>query len=141
MRVELVLKSNELREKSLHNASNWEQIDVNELFNNYLSRIQMSSQKTPDDMLLRIGKPELISTYSLWKEGHSLKAMLKKAKFYRHRRALLEFDIDIAVPKPTANETAKVIPLANVIQPKISQIPEWAIGTDLYFEPRKTIRA
>jgi len=142
MRVEVVLKSNELREKNLHLGSAWERIDINVLFNEYLGRIEMSSQKPQDNILLELSeKPSLLASYSLWKDGHSLKELYKNNKFYSHRRALLDFDIDISVPFPLEQSTAKIVAIENIISPRISTIPEWAIGTDLFFEPRHTISA
>lgn len=78
----------------------------------------------------------LIAVYKLWKEGEDLRALYPKASFYRYRSEFLKQGIDIAIRQPSKPEN--VIPLIRVLQPQaISQVPEWAVGTPLYFEPRK----
>ena len=72
----------------------------------------------------------------LWKDGVDLRAMYPKASFYRYRAEFLKKGIDIAIRQPSKPEN--VIPLIRVLRPEaISQIPDWAIGTSLYFEPKK----
>jgi II/X family phage/plasmid replication protein len=49
----------------------------------------------------------------------------------------LKKGIDIAIRQPSKPDN--IIPLVRVLRPEaISQIPEWAIGTSLYFDPKKS---
>lgn len=78
----------------------------------------------------------LIAVYTLWKEGIDLRALYPKASFYRYRSELLKQGIDIAIRQPSKPDN--VIPLIRVLRPEsIAQIPEWAIGTSLYFDSKK----
>ena len=43
-------------------------------------------------------------------------------------------DISLAPPKQRP-ETSNVVPLVIVLEAKQMQVPEWAKGTPLYFEP------
>ena len=55
--------------------------------------------------------------------------------FYRYRREFLKHGIDIAIRQPSKPDN--VIPLIRVLRPEaIAQVPDWAIGTPLYFDPR-----
>jgi II/X family phage/plasmid replication protein len=79
----------------------------------------------------------LIAVYTFWKDGVDLRAMYPKASFYRYRSEFLKKGIDIAIRQPSKPDN--IIPLVRVLRPEaISQIPEWAIGTSLYFYPKKS---
>lgn len=135
-RIELTLKSNELREKSLHQAKEWNRERVANVFAEYVRRIEMREQSVRDD-LESVLTPTFLATYLMWKDGKDIKSMFKRDKFYRHRRELLKHGVDISVPAPPKPKTAKIIPIQRVITCKPAEIPEWAIGTDWFFEPGK----
>jgi II/X family phage/plasmid replication protein len=61
--------------------------------------------------------------------------MFSKSGFYKYRAELLPHGIDIATLMP--KEVSNVVPLYRVLEAKPAQVPEWAIGTRLYFEPRR----
>lgn len=140
-RLELTLKSNELREKGLHNAKAWKSVDAAEIFKEYVGRIEMKEQ-TVDDKILAHLTTSLTGSYCLWKDGHDLKAMYSKSKFYAHRKKLLEFGVDISVPAPAKPKTAQIIPINRVIEVKAAEPPFWVYGTDWFYEPsRRQLRA
>lgn len=136
LRAELTLRTKELSKLGLNVGTGWFNIDMWELYSEYLGRVEMSEQKPIDDITLKLPR-HLGLTYLSWKEGYCLKTRLPKNTFYRHRRELLEFGIDISVPNPKGEMNDNVVPLRRVIEMRPSGIPEWAFGTDLLFEPRK----
>lgn len=136
LRAELTLRTKELSKLGLNVGTGWFNIDMWELYSEYLGRVEMSGQKERDNLVLELPS-HLRSTYLLWKEGHSPKSILPKRTFYRHRKDLLAFSIDISVPNPKDKMNDNVIPLRRVIEMRPCGIPEWAFGTDLFFEPRK----
>jgi II/X family phage/plasmid replication protein len=81
-------------------------------------------------------KPALRAAVAAWEAGHDLRAMFSRPTFYRHRRELLPHGIDIATLMP--REVSNVVPLFKVLEAKPVGVPEWAIETALYFEPRRT---
>lgn len=92
---------------------------------------------TPDSLDGLPGR--LIAVYKLWKDGEDLRALYPKASFYRYRAELLKHGIDINVRQPAKPEN--VIPLVRVLRPEaISQVPDWAVGTELYFDPKHNKR-
>ncbi|EKF9172535.1 Replication-associated protein G2P, partial [Vibrio cholerae] len=135
LRAELTLRTKELVKLGLNVGSSWLNIDVWEVYKEYLGRVEMSDLKPIDDITLKLPR-HLGLTYLSWKEGYCLKTMLPKNTFYRHRRELLEFGIDISIPNPV-EPISNVIPLNRVIEMRPCGIPDWAFGTDLLFEPRK----
>lgn len=136
LRAELTLRSKELAKLGLNVGSAWFNIDMWELYKEYMGRVEMSDQKERDNLILDLPR-HLGLTYLSWKEGHCLKTLLPKNTFYRHRRELLDFGIDISIPKPKEENINNVVPLRRVLEMRPAGIPDWAFGTDFLFEPRK----
>ncbi|EJM7150504.1 hypothetical protein NOW40_004963 [Vibrio parahaemolyticus] len=135
LRAELTLRTKELVKLGLNVGSAWFNIDEWELYKEYMGRVEMSEQKPVDDITLKLPR-HLGLTYLSWKEGYCLKTTLPKRTFYRHRKELLEFGIDISIPN-SKEPVSNVVPLNRVIEMRPAGIPDWAFGTDLLFEPRK----
>ena len=139
LRIELTLRQKELTKLGLNRGSSWLDIDLWELYKEYARRIEMSGQDSMlDDKLLELPKP-VRQTYLTWSTGHNPRQYCSKAKFYRHRKVLLDYGIDISVLK-TKDVVDNVIPLRRVLELKPCGIPEWAYGTNLLFEPRKAVK-
>lgn len=138
LRIELTLKSDELRETGLYLAANWLTIEESDVFHDYVGRIQMSEQKTTGELFLKIESRPAAASYQMWLEGHDLRQILPKNTFYRHRRLLLEHGVDISIPHVREEQRpSNVVPLKSVLQMRVAEIPAWAYGTDWLFEPRK----
>ena len=140
LRAELTLKSNELRELQLHRAANWNTIETQSLFADYAERIQMSEQKINTDIqkLTDELRPKAaLATYHLWKDGHDVRRFLPQNTFYRHRRALKAFGVDVSMPPPKPDSTASnVVPFCKTLELRAAVLPDWVSGTDYLFEPR-----
>lgn len=140
LRIELTLKSNELREQGLHKLNAWNDVECNTVFEDYYGRITMPDQQLlliPDDL-----PSSVRMTYVSWFEGHDVRSMVSRPTFYRHRKQLLEFGIDISLSSAKARpDSSNVTPLVRTITLKPATIPHWAYGTDLFFEPRKLVQA
>ncbi len=140
LRLELVLRSMQLDDLLLKNASAWDNCTPAKLHSLYLGSIDMSNQFTLTANEISNLPPRLIAVYRLWKNGEDLRAMYPKNTFYRYRRQLLVHDIDIAIMQP--NTFGNVVPLVRALMPQaIAQVPDWAKGTALYFEPEKKLVA
>jgi II/X family phage/plasmid replication protein len=98
---------------------------LDELFNTYLGKINMTTQATLIDEQLLNMPSKLRGTYTLWKQGIHLRDMLSKPTFFRHRKDLLEFGIDINSTCLTP-EHNNVVPLMRIIEAKPVEIPSWA---------------
>lgn len=140
LRIELTLKSNELRESEngLYLLANWENVDLETIFDDYYSRLTMNDQL--ELKLLDLdGLPSGVrATYQLWFDGHDVRSMLSRPTFYRHRNQLLEHGIDISMASNKVQpDRSNVVPLVRTITLSPAVVPDWAYGTDLFFEPRK----
>lgn len=83
-------------------------------------------------------KPRLKAVYELWKLGHDIKSMYPSKTYYRYRNEIKkEIGIDIAVLQPSQKDDSmkNVVPFVRIIEAKPMGIPDWAYGTNLYYEP------
>lgn len=140
LRIELVLRSMGLKDKNLDYGFNWRdnKTPVENLYES-LESLNMSEKYTISPNNLADLSPRLRLTYNSWLDGHDLKAILPQNTFYSYRRQLKEFGIDIAVKQGNRTEpAANIVEFRKILRPQpCEQIPSWAIGTPLYFEPRK----
>jgi len=138
LRGEVTLRGMQLEKLGrLDVASHWHAELPMKLLFEHIETLQMAEQFTLTPALLEGLPGRLIAVYKLWYEGEDLRTMYSRATFYRYRAELLKHGIDINVRQPPKAEN--VIPLVRVLRPEaIAQVPAWAIGTPLYFDPRKT---
>ena len=64
-------------------------------------------------------------------EGEDLRSPLPKILFYRYRRKLKEYDIDIALVRDVEQVADNVIPLIRVLEAEPVGIPDWAFEQGL----------
>jgi len=104
-----------------------------ELTLRYMQGLNMSDVRTlPAEALSSLPSGCRLA-YQTWVEGHDLKAMLAHRTFYRYRRMLMEHGVDIATVQP--RENANVVKLYRVLEAVPMDVPDWARGTPLFFEP------
>lgn len=139
LRLELVLRSKELRERNLHIAKEWSPERVYETYKEYVARIDMSQQITLSEQKLLTLPAKLRSTYVLWSEGHDLRSTLSKNTYYTHRRQLLnDYDIDINLPVDR-NKAFNVVPFIKLLEAKPAELPHWAFQNSLIHESARRI--
>lgn len=139
LRGEVTLRSMQLKKLGLDRASAWDFGTTHSVLLNHIASVQMAEQfsLTPDT--LDGLPPRLVLVYEAWKRGKDLRQMFAIRTFYRYRKELLKHGIDINVRQPP--EPENVIPLVRVLRPEaIAQVPDWAVGTDLYFEPKRRVQ-
>jgi II/X family phage/plasmid replication protein len=73
--------------------------------------------------------------YDAWLAGKDLRTLLPARTFYRYRSQLLAHGVDLAIVRDSA-PASNVVPLRVVLVGTPAQVPDWAKGTPLYFEPR-----
>lgn len=140
VRTELTLKSREIRDRKLLKAASWVTIDINELYEDYLGRIVMAEQIKTEALFVEIQKDSrpLAATYQLWLHGHDVRMMLSKPTFYRQRKALLAYGVDISIPCPPDKLATQIdAPVREKIELVPAVIPDWVYGTKYYYEPNK----
>ena len=135
LRIELQCNARYLTEKALDKASAWKSDTPAVLHSEHLGKLTLSGEVNMKPAELEALPPALRQTYLLWSQGHDIRDVMSRATFYRRRRELLDHGIDIAVKSPDAS--SNVVPLIRTIEAVPCGVPDWALGTALYFEPRR----
>ncbi|WP_133472012.1 phage/plasmid replication protein, II/X family [Paraglaciecola marina] len=130
LRVELRLLGKELTKLELDRGSRFNPSAMTNIFNEYMGRIQMTDQiKLTDEVTSKLPN-RLLSTYTLWSEGHDLRSMMSKPTYYRQRKELIGYGINIDI-RPCEKASTNVIPMFRILEAKPAQIPEWAFSKNL----------
>ncbi|TLX51788.1 Replication-associated protein G2P [Pseudoalteromonas ruthenica] len=102
------------------------------LFNRYIARIDMNAQ-VPITGRKSLQLPTKVrGTYELWRTGHNVRDIISRPTFYRHRKELAQFGIDISLPPANADEhKSEVVPLVRILEARpasTSEIQEYLIN-------------
>lgn len=135
VRVELVLRTMEIKDRALYLLANWRQNTVAELFAEFFGKLSV-----PDNIELPLPtleslSPRLRLAYDSWMRGTDLRATLPPRTFYRYRKAMLEAGVDILTVRPSV--ATNVTPMLRILELKPVGVPEWAVGTPAYFDPSR----
>lgn len=136
LRVELVLRGMELKARGLDMLAHWDSETGEKLHREFVGKMTI-----PDNIELPPSKlqglsPRLQLAYAAWVRGDDLRVTLPRATFYRYRAELLKFGIDILALRPPEAKS-NVLPLVRIIHGHPADVPGWAKGTSLYFEPER----
>lgn len=129
LRVEVCLRSQELKRRDLDRVENWESGTAMEILRERIGRLEMPEKLRLTATEIAELPPRLIGAVRLWESGHDLRNVYPKSTFYRYRSELMEFGIDVlAIPSAASN----VVPLISFLDAKHeARVPSWAIGTPL----------
>ncbi|MEO0823918.1 MAG: phage/plasmid replication protein, II/X family, partial [Pseudomonadota bacterium] len=107
-----------LPELEAYNASwlhQWDDTTPLRLNRAWMEKMEIAPEVELTDEMFRKLPRHLVATYVLWKDGHDPRTLMPRPTFYRHRKALLEFGIDIATPG-TGAAPRTVVPVLRVIE-------------------------
>lgn len=135
LRVEIVLRGLALRDLNLAILGNWTDNTATEIFQSFISDLQLTDQLMLPATDLDALPPRLRSAYQNWLDGHDLRTMFPKSTFYHYRNQLLGKGVDIAI-KQHRDPSRDVVQLGSVLHAKPAGIPDWAYGTPALFKPR-----
>jgi len=130
LRLELRLMRKELDSLEIVKANQLTPEKVKMLYQNYARKIDMSEQIALSDKQLLDLPRRLRSTYILWKNGEDLRSTLPHNTFYRHRRELKEYGIDILLRQESLN-TSNVVPMFRILEACPASLPDWAFTDGL----------
>lgn len=141
LRVELVMRQMQLKEHGLDVAANWSSGDTtaSDLYLEYLGKLQMVDNMRVDHDKIESQLPvRLAGTYTLWRAGYDLLTRMSRPTFYRHRKELLAYGVDITHKAPPRDKS-NVLPLLRVVEAVPADFPHWADGTDYLFTPARLV--
>lgn len=134
LRMECRLLSMHLKRLKLDKLEAWGDNTAHEVHQNHLSQLSISETTMIDATALDSLAPRLRGVYQLWKDGHDLRAIFPRPTFYRHRKEFLALGIDISVKQDRTE--SNVVPIGVVLVGQPSAVPDWAVNSPLFFEPR-----
>lgn len=135
LRCELTLRQLELKRLGLELAGNWSYDRVEQVHKAAVMKLNVSESIDLDDRQISELPPRLVGVYRLWEAGNDLKKSFPRATYYRYKKELLKYGIDISQHRK--KRINNVVPLIRYIEAKPVGIPDWAKGTSAYFEPRQ----
>lgn len=125
LRLELVFRSRFLRDTGLFRVSKWTQHTGKELLLSCIKdNLQISDNMALKDDVIAALPTRLKAIYVLWLNGDDIRSLYSKAQFYKHRKELLFYGIDISIIQ--ASERSNVIPLIRYLEAFPASIPDWA---------------
>jgi II/X family phage/plasmid replication protein len=135
LRAELTLRHLELEKLGLKVAANWTNTVPTNVYNEYLSKLELTPTMNLNHSEILAKLPnKLAGTYELWRQGLDLTSRLSKATLYRHRKELLEYDVDI-FSRPPEQQKSNVVPLIRILEAKpVNTVEKWK-NTEFYFSP------
>lgn len=136
LRVEVVLRGMELKSRGLDMLAKWSDETGDTLHREFIGKMTV-----PDNIELPPAKleglsPRLQLAYAAWLRGDDLRVTLPRRTFYRYRADLLKLGVDILTLRP-AEAKSNVLPLVRILHGHPADVPQWAKGTPVYFEPRR----
>jgi II/X family phage/plasmid replication protein len=142
LRAELTLRAPELEKRGLAVAGDWKRGMVFEQLKAALGEVQVPAQVELQGYGIDMLPPWLRGSYELWRHGGDVRLAVSTKTFYRHRLALLGYGIDIRKPPIGIEEfhqASNVVPFLQTLEGRVMGIPEWAVGTALYYEPAEGV--
>ena len=129
LRIEAFIRQLELKRRGLNLVSNWDIDTPTELLLECISKLELSDVYMLDESVLDTLPPRLRMTYNAWLNGEDLKSIYTQRTFYRVRKEMEKYGIDISTKSP--KEKSNVIPLIRVLEAKPVGIPDWAYEKNL----------
>lgn len=119
VRVEFTFKATKLHDMGCHYLGGF---DMKLLENEFKERFEVFTrgESAHVDDMTSLPK-HLLSTYRMWMAGDDLDSKMSRATFYKHRKALLSFGVDIAIKSNVIQFKPKV----RVIKLGPVSIPDW----------------
>ena len=142
LRMEFRLLSMHLKKLGLSKLWAWCENTASSVHQIMLQNLQISDATMIDSDVIESLPTRYKLIYQSWKDGHDLRTILTRPTFYRNRRALLAYGVDISIKQDRHEaETSNVVPIRVVLVGKPVDVPEWAYNTPLYFQPKYAVAA
>lgn len=142
LRSELVLRSMELKKLGLNNGKDWKDETPLEIHELKLGKLDM-----PDHVELATDELEALpsrlrAVYELHQKGMDTRQLYARRTWYRYRNQLKKYGIDLSANIGNAQEHANVVKFRRtLVAERVWDVPAWAVGTNMYFEPRQNRNA
>ena len=142
LRMEFRSLSMHLKKLGLSKLWAWCENTASSVHQIMLQNLQISDATMLDSDIIEGLPTRYKLIYQSWLDGHDLRTILTRPTFYRHRKSLLAYGIDISIKQDRKEaETSNVVPIRVVLIGKPVTVPEWAYNTPLFFQPTYAVAA
>lgn len=137
LRIELCLRTGELKRVGLRRASDWVPGSVSRVFSDYLAKLEIGEDQMVEIDLEEGLKPRQRSALALWRSGVDVRTVYdKRTTFYRLRKEILDaVGVDIG---SLCSSSSNVVKLKRTLEAVPATVPEWA--SPVYYEPPPSLR-
>jgi len=130
VRVEVRLRTAELKRLTLRQIGDWLPGDCRRAWAEKVARIDLTEGETMQVREVDGYKARDLVDFNAYLAGMDFRQLLKPATFYRRRKQLKDcFGIDIGVPVPEAG-VANIVSLRRLIEAEPALRPHWADEVD-----------
>jgi len=136
VRREVTVRGMELHRRGLSFVNQWDKLKASPmaLFDELAGQLSISEAAMLETSDLEKIPARYRPIYAAWAAGHDCRELLPLRTFYRYRKALLAYGVDIATNQP--RDASNVVPLRVTLVGREVGVPDWARGTPLYFDPQ-----
>lgn len=138
LRCELRLLGKELRDLNIQYGYQLTPERIRKLYEVYMAKISVTGQMRIQDEKAQALPSRVLPTYTMWLDGHNVVDLLSKSKFYRDRKELLSYDIDISLCRPSG-KPSNVVSLIRVLEAKPATLPEWLHKKGLIYSGLRSV--
>ena len=131
LRLELVLCSKALREWHINMPCVWSEDMPKMLLLTHVRSLEMSNNFVLNDDVLDALPTKLRLYYKAWLRGDDLRQDLPARTYYRIRKQLKEYDINIELVRDVDKPVDNVVPLIRILEAEPVGIPDWAYEQNL----------
>ena len=129
VRFERFMYSKMLKRLGLDWAANWTDSTPSVLLSEYLQGLQLPDNMPLSDEVLNTLPLRLKGVYAMWAAGHDLRAQMSSSAFYRWRRQMLAYGVDLLIVQNP--EKSNVVPMVRLLEARPAEIPQWAYDRGL----------
>lgn len=131
LRLELTLCSKALREWHINMPCNWLPDMPKMLLLTHVRSLEMSNNFALNDEVLDALPTKLRLYYKAWLRGDDLRQDLPARTYYRIRKQLKEYDINIELVRDVDKPVDNVVPLIRILEAEPVGVPDWAYEKNL----------
>lgn len=131
VRVEACFRGMELKRLGYKSSKDWDEGTPRVLLDTFLTRLVVPDQVTLMEDVTAEMPRALRGTFEIWRSGSDVKSLMAKNTFYRHRRQLLEYGIDISLRPQEPEKQGRVLHLIEILRATPAQFPNEAVYSEL----------
>lgn len=135
-RVEILFRGMELKRFGGSVGAYWlDHGRVDALYQSYVDQLQLSGTVLEGVDICDGMSTAVANTYRMFELGIDLRSVLPRTTWYRMRKDLLKFGLDISLEVGDRRKAGTLVSVLEMFHKQRAKVPEWAVGTIHYYQP------